>query len=135
MIFKFHQKGLFIIAGVICLLSFFLAPVALVFFYMAAVAKIEIDDTNFTYRMLTKKIVPFAGIRHIMLGKPTPAYYRVGYTTVTVARVVPLVILYNDNKKIKLSLNAFGQPEQILEELLRRTNLEVEEYKPSLLFG
>lgn len=135
MVYKFRQKGLFIIAGVICLISVFLSPLSLFFFYMALRAKIEIDGNNFVYTMLNKKVIPFSNIKHIMVGKPTGAYYKIGYTTLQVATVVPLVIHYGDKKKVKLSLNAFEQPQNILDTLLKKTSLQLEEYKPSILWG
>lgn len=135
MIFKFRQKGLFIIGGIICLISLILSPVGLLFFYMAARAKIETDDQNFIYTMLTKKVVPFADIKHVMLGKPANAYYKIGYTILNIATVVPLVIYYGDKKKIRISLNSFNDSQKILEILLQKTNLQLEEYKRSFLWG
>jgi len=130
--FRFRTKGkvLFLVAAFICLISIFLSPAGIVFIYMALTAEIVIDDDSFRYRMLRKRVVPFQEIEGITIGRPQkPAYYvstdAGGYSSISFATVIPLIIELHGDRKLKLSLNYFEDPAAIIRTLRDRTGLVV----------
>lgn len=133
-LYKFKGKGLFITAGVICIISFLLIPLGLIFFYMAATAKIIMKDDRMIYKMLTTKEIPYSQITKMRLAKPVSSTY---YTMngenpgvfVNFATVIPLIIEW-DGKKTKLSANFFENAEEIVHTLREKTGLELDVEKP-----
>lgn len=128
MIFKFTGKGLFIAAGIVCLLTVFFSPFALVFFYMAATAHITTDDNNLIYKMLFKKTIPFQSITKIYVKKTQQhSQYVAGtQTNVKLNKIVPMVIEYEGNKKIKFSLNYFQNNQELVKQLEQKTGKKIE---------
>ena len=128
MIFKFTGKGLFIAAGIVCLLTVFLSPFALVFFYMAATAHIAIENDNLIYKMLFKKTIPFRAITKMYVKKTEQhSQYVAGtQTTVKLNQIVPFVIEYEGNKKIKFSLNYFQNNKELASQLEKKTGKKIE---------
>ena len=130
--FKSSGKSLFIVAGIICVLSLVGIPVALIFFYMASTAKIVMQDDHLTYKMLTTKKIPYNKITKIRLAKPVSASYYLTNRShpgvfINFATVIPLIIEWN-GKKTKISANFFENAEEITRTLEEKTglNLEVE---------
>ena len=118
-------KALFYLAGVICVLSIFLSPVGILFFYMAHAANITIDENAFTYRMMRKRVIPFASITSLTLGRPQRPACRVdGLGNISFAEVIPLTVQYG-GKKVRLSLNFFEYPGGVIEKLRNGTGLVV----------
>lgn len=133
-LYKFKGKGLFITAGIICLLSFFGIPFGIIFFYMAATAKLILKDDRLIYKMLFQKEIPYSQITKIKLAKPVSStYYAMNGDNpgifVNFATVIPLIIEWN-GKKTKLSANFFENAEEILQTLREKTGLELEIEKP-----
>ncbi len=127
---RFTGKGLFYIAGFICIISFVLAPVGILFIWMARRAKVEFTDSAFVYRMLTTKTIPYAEVKSITQARPKTAYAHMdaANTTKAVVTVIPLIIEYTKNgstKKTKLSLNFFERAHDILNELEARTGRRI----------
>lgn len=128
--FKSSGKSLFIVAGVICAISFIGLPVALVFFYMAATSKIIVKEDHMIYKMLTTKNIPYKQITKIRLAKPVSAnYYAMNGSRpgvfVNFATVIPLIIEWN-GKKTKISANFFENAEEITRTLEEKTGLTLE---------
>ncbi len=120
-------------AAFICIISFFLIPFGVIFIIMARRARVEITDTEFVYVMLTMKRVPFASITLIeLLPAVQPRMYQqTSHVSVTVTTVYPLQITTKDNKKIKLSLNHFAQPDEIIRQLEHKTGMRVVDHRVS----
>lgn len=123
---RFTGKGLFYIAGFICIISFVLAPVGILFIWMAHRAKVEFTDSAFVYRMLTTKTIPYSNITSITQARPKTAYAHMDAlnTTKSVVTVVPLIIQYTidgKQKSTKFSLNFFERSLDIRAELERRS--------------
>lgn len=125
MVYKFTGKGLFYVAGFICLISIVLAPVGILFFYMGAKAHIRLENDRMFYKMLTTKEIPYADITRIRLAKPVGAQYKVGYASVNFATVIPLIIEYK-GKSTRLSLNFFENSAEIAATLEQKTGLSIE---------
>ncbi|MBP9771020.1 hypothetical protein KBC97_02550 [Candidatus Gracilibacteria bacterium] len=126
--FKSNGKSLFIIAGVICVISFVGIPFGLMFFYMASTSKIIMKDDHMIYKMLTTKNIPYKQITKIRLAKPVSSNYYIGHGApvfVNFATVIPLIIEWN-GKKTKLSANFFENAEEITRTLEAKTGLTLE---------
>lgn len=128
MIFKFTGKGLFIAGGIVCLLSVFLSPFALVLFYMAGTTHFAIEGDKLIYKMLFKKTIPFSTITRIYVKKAQQnrQYMSATHTTVNLNTIIPMVIEYGNNKKIKFSLNYFQNNEELANQLELRTGKKIE---------
>ncbi len=115
-------KMLFYLAGIICVFTLFGIPFAIIFFYMAAKAKIELTDDSLVYQMLTRKVIPYSEIeemrflRHISIG-----HENVG----ELAHVVPIQLTWGKGKKTKFSFNFFENSDKILEFLIQKTGKQV----------
>lgn len=126
--FKFTGKWLFIFAGIVCLISVFLSPFALVFFYMAATTKLAIEGDNLVYKMLFKKTVPFSSITKMYVKKMQQnRYYLSGaHVSVNLNKITPMVIEYGNKKKIKFSLNYFQNNQELVKLLEEKTGKKIE---------
>lgn len=126
--FKFTGGALFIMGGIICLISFFLSPFAFVLFYMAKTTKMAVEGETLVYKMLFKKTIPFSSITRMYVKKmqQNRTYMTASHTTVNINKIVPMVIEYGDNKKIKFSLNYFQNNEQLINILEEKTGKKVE---------
>lgn len=133
--YKFQGKALFIVAAVICLFSLVLAPVGLVFLYMAFASKITLTDDRMIYKMLRTFEIPYSKIAKLTLKKPKNANYYVQNdgvpgAFVNFATVYPLEIEYrtegDKTKKIRLSSNYFENREEILKVLEDKSGVKVE---------
>ncbi len=126
--FKSNGKSLFVIAGVICVISFVGIPFGLMFFYMASTSKIIMKDDRIIYKMLTTKNIPYNQITKIRLAKPVSSTYYIGHGApvfVNFATVIPLVIEWK-GKKTKISANFFENAEEITRTLEEKTGLTLE---------
>lgn len=128
MIFKFTGGALFIVGGIICLISVFLSPFGLILFYMAKTTKLVIEGETLVYKMLFKKTIPFSSITRMYIKKmqQNRTYMTATHTTVNINKIVPMVIEYGDNKKIRFSLNYFQNNEQLINILEEKTGIKVE---------
>ncbi|MBI4235183.1 hypothetical protein HY604_02695 [Candidatus Peregrinibacteria bacterium] len=133
--YKFQGKALFIVAAVICILSFILAPVGIVFLYMAFTAKITLTDDRIIYKMLRTFEIPYSKIAKLTLKKLKNATYYVQNegvpgAFVNFATVLPLEIEYrtegDKTKKIRFSSNYFENREEILKILEEKSGIKVE---------
>lgn len=133
--YRFQGKALFIVAAVICLFSLILAPVGLVFLYMAFTAKITLTDDKVIYKMLRTFEIQYSRIAKLTLKKPKNATYYVQNegvpgAFVNFATVAPLEIQYrvegDQTKKIRLSSNYFENREEILKTLEEKSGVKVE---------
>ncbi len=126
--FKSGGKSLFIVAGVICLISLVGFPFAIMFFYMAATSKIVMTDKKMIYKMLTTKEIYYSKITKIRLANAVGANYYIGNGVpvfVNFATVIPLIIEWN-GKKTKLSANFFEDADEIVHILESKTGLKLE---------
>lgn len=128
--FKTGGKILFIAAGIICLITIIGAPFALIFFYMAAKAKIVMADRSMIYKMLTTKTIAYSKITKIRLARPVSStYYAMNAGNpgimVSFATVIPLIIEW-DGRKTKISANFFENAEEIVQTLEEKTGLKLE---------
>lgn len=128
-IYKFKGKGLFILAGFICFATLILAPVGLVFIYMAFTAKIVMKNEVMFYKMLSTREIKYAQITKIALAKKvSPRYYIAGsggFGWINCVTVIPLVIEYA-GKKVKISSNFFEGSKEIVQTLIERSGKELE---------
>ena len=133
MVFPFQSRGLFYVTAFICIISFFLIPVGIIFIFMARKARIEITDTEFVYSMFGVKRIPFSSITLMeLLPVVQPRVYQASaHTSFAVTTVFPLRITTTDNKKIKLSLNHFANPNEILRQLEQKTGKRVVDLRAS----
>lgn len=113
-------------AAFVCFITVMFIPLSFLFIYIARKAYIKIDDQNFTYKMVRTKVIPFANINRIRVGSVVQSRNMINSTILTFATVVPLIIHYNDNKKMKLSLNYFDNPQEIVKALVEKTGKEIE---------
>lgn len=127
---RFTGKGLFYTGAFICIITVVLSPVGFAFLWMAIHARIELTDDAFIYRMLTTKVIPYASIQSITQARPQTAHAHIDAinTTKALVTVVPLIIEYTrdgKSKRVRLSLNYFERPYDILATLETRTGRTV----------
>lgn len=124
--FKFTGQSLFYLAAFVCIISVILFPVGILFIYLARTAHISFEENNFIYKMFTTKVIPLSEIRQIRVSPVAQGRYMINSTVMTLVTVVPLVIEYGNNKKIKLSLNYFENPGEIVRILTQKTGKEIQ---------
>lgn len=134
--FKFASKGktLLYLAGAICILSLVLSPLGIILCFIARTAYIDINDRELTYKIIRKKTLPLASISKLTIAPMQQAHYQVDYTFVNFASILPLIIEYDNGKKLKLSLNYFEKSGDIIKLLADKTGKEVaipEIFKPN----
>lgn len=129
MVYPFQSRGLFYVAAFICFISVFMIPVGVVFVVMARRARIEITDTEFVYAMLSTKRILFTNISGLALLPQANArlYQGTTYIAIQAVHVWPLEITYEHGKKLKLSLNHFAKPDEILKVLQQKSGRTVED--------
>lgn len=127
-IYKFKGKGLFILAGIICLFTVFGVPFGIMLFYMAAMSKIVIKNDVILIKMLVTKEIKFDEITGLRLAKSvSPKYYIAGsggFGWINCAKVIPFIIECGD-KKVKFSLNFFENSKEIVQTLVDKTGLKL----------
>ncbi len=125
--FKLALKGkvLLYLAGAICMLSLVLFPLGIILCFIARTAYIDISDRDFTYKIIRKKTLPLTSISKLALAPMQQAHYQVGYTFINFASILPLIIEYDNGKKLKLSLNYFEKSGDIIKLLADKTGKEV----------
>lgn len=122
--YKFKGKGLFYAAAFVCFLTVILIPLGFYFIYLARVAKIIIRDDAFVYRMFTTNVINYGEIKSLTLMPVVRPGYVVGNQTVNFANVVPFVIETQSGKKVKMSLNYFEKPQEILSILEQKARIQ-----------
>ncbi len=121
--YKFKGKGLFYIAASVCFLSVILFPLGLYFIYMGRTAKIIIRDDVFQYYMWGKNEINYGEIKSLTIKRLANANYIIGDQRINFATVVPFEIETQAGKKVRMSLNYFEKPEEILSILEHKTGL------------
>lgn len=115
-------KALFYLAGIVCIFTLFGIPFAIVFFYMATKAKIELTDDALIYQMLSRKVIPYIQIEEMRFLR----HMSVGHVAVgQLAYVVPIQISWGGGRKTKFSFNFFENSDKILEFLIQKTGKQI----------
>lgn len=130
--YPFLAKNLmWLVVIMFSLLTFgLLLPFTLPFAIIALRAKVVLDETHFSYTMLMTTKIAYKDIIGLkILPPPNVLLMDKGQqllANVLAGKIIPLEITYGNGKKLKFSVNKFGQHREILTLLQQNSGINLE---------